>query len=132
MGEIRDKMLARGKELGFGDQQSKHAGTKVGAAAKCVCVAFVPLAGNREFNDGRGKALAYSHLYSVDFSLDYTELVLTFSGHIVRVKGRQLKNILRELEDHRCPLIEQADPIQATTKGAEEAVVLGLEIEEVE
>ena len=128
MASIREKLNgftpgASGTEVeGFADK-SKHKGSTIGATMQKRMLAFVPASGNQAFNGGRGKSFSYAFLYSIDFSRDYTELALSFSGHQVVVTGRNLKAKLDNIEAFREELVEEVDELTASGMDADACVV---------
>ena len=69
-------------------------------------------------SNGNQKAIAYTHLYDVDFDPS-TGLVLTFSEHVVVVAGRNLDELYRGLKRHRVIYLWEADPptVKLSTMG---------------
>lgn len=109
-------------------EKSKHGSSQTGASMQKRMLAFVPAAENEAFNGGLGKSFSYAYLYSIDFSRDYSALLLTFGGHQVRVTGRNLKSKLDQIEAFREELVEQADGLEAAGADPSACVVTGLEL----
>jgi hypothetical protein len=74
-------------------------------------ITFYPLQKNRAFNDGYGLSLAYHHLDSIDFALDYSELVLHFSFCTITLKGGDLRNLFDLILSHDASKIVQVETI---------------------
>jgi hypothetical protein len=90
-----------------------HGAVRIGASQEKRQIGFVPTPRNKAFNNGRGVSFEYAHLIRVDFTLDYSELVLTFSTARVTVQGRDLKGLLSQIQAHVVDLVEQSDPMHA-------------------
>jgi hypothetical protein len=91
----------------------EHGAVRIGANQEKRQIGFVPTPRNLGFNNGRGVSFEYAHLIRVDFTLDYSELVLTFSTARVTVQGRDLKGLLSQIQAHVVDLVEQSDPMHA-------------------
>jgi len=80
-------------------------------------------------SNGSQRAIAYNHLYDIAFS-SKEGLVLTFSEHIITLKGHCLKNRLYDqLKRHRVVWIWEALPQEAKLAGDTDTVVTEIKIE---
>ena len=82
------------------------------------------------FINGDSKSFQYSHLYSVDFDRSGT-ITLTFSGHSVKLTGRNLDALATRLEDHKRRFVQEVDPMHAAAMGEGECEVTGIVVGEL-
>jgi hypothetical protein len=69
------------------------------------------------YKTGNAKALAYSYLVGIDF--DPSEgIVLDFSGHEVRISGRNLGPLFSGLTSQRVAVVQEVDDLYAEATSA--------------
>ena len=78
--------------------------------------------------DGRGKTLAYSHLYALDTDNPNLGCVLEFTRHRVVLQGRNLTDLVRLLGDHKVREVSQIDEVHALALAPSVPVVTSIEI----
>jgi hypothetical protein len=71
--------------------------------------------------DGKGKSLAFAHLYAIDFD-GQGELVLRFSDDVVRITGWGLGRLHDHLENHRAKLVRVTEAGEREFKRKPEGV----------
>ncbi len=75
------------------------------------------------YKTGNAKALAYSYLVAIDF--DPSEgIVLDFSGHEVRISGRNLRPLFSGLAAQRVAVVQEVDDLYVETASAPVATVV--------
>jgi len=74
------------------------------------------------FSDGNQRAIAYTHLYDIAYNVS-EGLELTFSGHVVTIRGYGLNDLYRGLKRHRIVFIWEADTPTTRIVGEQEPVV---------
>ena len=75
------------------------------------------------FKTGNAKALAYSYLVGIDF--DPSEgIMLNFSGHEVRISGRNLRPLFSGLVSQRVAAVQEMDDLYVEAASAPAATVV--------
>jgi hypothetical protein len=73
--------------------------------------------------NGNAKALAYSYLVGIDF--DPSEgIMLNFSGHEVRISGRNLRPLVSGLVSQRVAAVQEVDDLYVEATSAPAATVV--------
>ena len=102
----------------------------VGARQERRQLDFRPRKGNPHFNGGRGKSVEYGYLIDIDYALDFTELVLTYSLYRVTIRGRNLEGLLHRIQSHHAALVvETGDAMHAARVQPDRQLVTGLAME---
>jgi hypothetical protein len=78
--------------------------------------------------DGRGKTLAYSHLYCLDVENPNLGCVAEFTRHRVTLKGRNLAELVRLLGDHKAREVRETDELHALALPPDAPVVTSIEV----
>lgn len=80
-------------------------------------------------SNGDHQAIAYNHLYDITFNRS-EGLVLTFSEHVVQIKGRRLEDLYRQLKRHRVIWVWEAGPQEDKLANAKDSVITKITITE--
>lgn len=70
-------------------------------------IAFVPMPGNRRFNEGEGVSIEYRALLSIDFKTDFSELGINFSYCRITLRGDGLRELFHLIRNHEIDEVHQ-------------------------
>jgi hypothetical protein len=82
------------------------------------------------FADGNEKFLHYSYLIDADFQVDTGSILLTFTSHVVTLRGLRLHPLFRDLSKHLPNIVTIVDERYGSLTDTNSPVVTTIEIVE--